>query len=215
LWHVTILQMILRMRLFWPAAAVVVFLVLMLLTITAWAPLDAVDAAISDRFRQFGGTRPGLIAVVRVVTDVATTIPYVTVGCLTALILWVRRHRRDAVFVAAVTVTVPALWALMHLLLVHVRPVDGFVVVASNGFPSGHTCNATAAALVAVVLAWPRTGGRRRAVLVVSATLFALVIGVSRVMLLAHWPSDVLGGWLLALAVVPVLARLTHGRLPN
>ena len=27
-------------------------------------------------------------------------------------------------------------------------------------------------------------------------------------MLLAHWPSDVLGGWLLALAVVPPLARL-------
>ena len=95
----------------------------MVLTITAWAPLEAADAAISDRFRQFGGTRPGLIAVVRVVTDVAATIPYVTVGCLTALILWVRRHRRDAVFVAAVTVTVPVLWALMHLLLVHARPV--------------------------------------------------------------------------------------------
>jgi membrane-associated phospholipid phosphatase len=199
------------MRPVWPTVAAVAFLLLAVLTITAWAPLDAVDAAISDWFRQFGGSRPGLIAVVRVVTDVATTIPYLTVGSLTALILWVRRQRREAVLVAAVTVTVPALWALMHLLLVHARPVGGFVVVASNGFPSGHTCNATAAALVAVILGWPRTGGRRRAVLVVSATLFALVIGVSRVVLLAHWPSDVLGGWLLALAVVPALARLVDG----
>lgn len=198
------------MRPIWPTAAVVAFLALTFLTITAWAPLDAADAAISDRFRQFGGTRPGLIAVVRVVTDVATTIAYLTVGSVTALILWVRRQRRDAVLVAAVTVTVPTLWALMHLLLVHARPVDGFVVVASNGFPSGHTCNATAAALLAVILVWPRTGGRRRVVLVVSATLFALVIGVSRVVLLAHWPSDVVGGWLLAPAVVPALARLTH-----
>jgi undecaprenyl-diphosphatase len=36
-----------------------------------------------------------------------------------------------------------------------------------------------------------------------AAVLFAGVIGLSRVALLAHWPSDVLGGYLLASAVVP------------
>jgi undecaprenyl-diphosphatase len=37
--------------------------------------------------------------------------------------------------------------------------------------------------------------------------VFALGIGLTRLILLAHWPSQVLGGWLLALAVVPPLAR--------
>jgi undecaprenyl-diphosphatase len=191
-----------------PVTAAVAFLVLAVLTIGAWAPLDAFDTAVSQAFRTWGTGRPGLISVVRVANDVATTIPYLTAGLLAATILWVRGRRPAARFVAAVAVSVPVLWSLMHLLLVHARPADGFVTVASNGFPSGHTSNAAAAALVAVILIRPRTAARRVA-LVTSALLFALMIGLCRLMLLAHWPSDVLGGWLLVLAVVPTLATVT------
>ena len=43
--------------------------------------------------------------------------------------------------------------------------------------------------------------------MVALAAGFALFVGLTRLVLLAHWPADVLGGWLLALAVVPLLAR--------
>jgi undecaprenyl-diphosphatase len=111
-----------------------------------------------------------------------------------------------------VTVAVPALWGLFHALLHSPRPVDGFVFVDSNGFPSGHTANATAAALVAVLLVWPGAARRARIALVAAAAGFAALIGLTRLALLAHWPTDVLGGWLLALAVVPLLARATAPR---
>jgi undecaprenyl-diphosphatase len=120
-----------------------------------------------------------------------------------------------------VTVLVPVLWALMHLWLTHPRPVGGFVVVTTNGFPSGHTSNATAAAWVAVLLLWPRRTARGRAVLVAAAVAFALLVGLSRVVLLAHMPSQVAGGWLLGSAVVPLLALVvarspdTTGRPPS
>jgi len=99
------------------------------------------------------------------------------------------------------------LWSLGHWLLHRPRPADGFVTVASNGFPSGHASNAAAAALLVVLLLWPRQTRLGRVVTVVLAAGFAVVIGLTRLMLLAHWPADVLGGWLLALVVVPVAAR--------
>lgn len=200
--------MMLTLRPRWPALAAVLFLLLAVPAIGGWAPLSEADDAISDWFRRFGATRPTLIAWVKIGTDVAATVPFLAAGAAVATILAVRGARRLAWFCALVTVVVPVLWSLMHLGLTHPRPVAGFVTVTSNGFPSGHTSNAAAAALAAVLLLAPRLAPAGRAALVAGTALFAAAIGVSRLVLLAHFPSDVLGGWLLALAVVPTLALL-------
>lgn len=89
-------------------------------------------------------------------------------------------------------------------------------VDASWSLPSGHAANSTAVygaiALIAAVLWWRRRP--RRAIWAVAGVLIFL-IGLSRVWLGVHWPSDVVAGWLvgagwaLLLAVVlkPVQAR--------
>lgn len=199
--------MIARPPLAVPLLGLAGFLVLLGLTIVDWAPLDRFDAAVSDAFRAYGAAHPRTIAVLRVVTDVAATVPYVLTGLSVSLALLARAARRAAACCALVTGLVPALWTLGHVLVHHPRPADGFVVVLGNGFPSGHTSNATAAGLVAVLLLWPGRSGRARLVTGSLAAGFALFIGLTRVALLAHWPTDVLGGWLLAVAVVPLVAR--------
>jgi undecaprenyl-diphosphatase len=65
--------------------------------------------------------------------------------------------------------------------------------------------------LVALLL-WPRLGGAGRALVVALGAILAVGVGLTRVALLAHWPSDVLGGWLLGVAVVPALALAFAGR---
>ncbi|MDP9816635.1 phosphatase PAP2 family protein [Spirilliplanes yamanashiensis] len=196
-----------------PALAAAAFLALLSLDAGQWGPLQAADTAISAAFRGYGERHPDLIAVVRVATDIAVTWLYLAAGAVATLVLHARRRRRDALFTGAVTAVIPILWSLMHLWLHSPRPTGGFVEVHTNGFPSGHTSNAAAAALAAALLLWPRLRPRGRVLLAVLATAFALFVGLTRVMLLAHWPTDVVGGWLLALAVVPPLALLT--RLPD
>jgi membrane-associated phospholipid phosphatase len=199
--------MIARMPLAVPVGAVCAFVLLVALDVGGWAPLGRFDEAVSEGFRRYGAGNAGVVAVVRVLTDVAATVPFLLVGAALAGLLAARHDRARALFVGAVTVAVPALWGLFHALLHSPRPVDGFVFVDSFGFPSGHTSNASAAALVAALLVWPVVAGRARVALVVGAAGFAALIGLTRLVLLAHWPTDVLGGWLLALSVVPLLAR--------
>ena len=68
---------------------------------------------------------------------------------------------------------------------------------SSSGFPSGHTTAATAFAVMLFYIVteerWPR--GARWA-LTAAAVLLAALVGWARIMLHAHWPSDVLGGFL-------------------
>jgi membrane-associated phospholipid phosphatase len=190
------------------------FLALLGMVLANWAPLDRFDLAVSDALRAYGRANPPVVSALRVATDVAETLWYLLAGLVATILLVLRRQRAPALLCAAATVVIPLLWGLMHGLLLAPRPTDAFVLVTSNGFPSGHTSNATAAGLVAVLLVWPRAGRVGRAVTVAAAAAVAVFIGLTRVALLAHWPADVLGGWLLGLAVVPLLARLASPGSP-
>lgn len=183
------------------------FLGVLALVAAGWAPLDGADSALSEALREYGEARPGYIVGLRVATEVMATLSFLAVGAVTAIVFAWRRDWRATRFVAGVTVLIPLAWGSMHAMLHRPRPLHGFVAVHSNGFPSGHSAHAGAAALVGVLLLWRRLDLAGRVVAVMVAGGFAAFIGLTRVALLAHWPSDVLGGWLLALAVVPLVAR--------
>ena len=94
------------------------------------------------------------------------------------------------------------------------KPVDksaDIYDIAAQGysFPSGHSTNA-----VTVYSSLPQY--KRNKALSVIGVLLPLLVGVSRVCVGAHYPTDVLCGWLLGLAVilvVPVLYRRIKNRL--
>lgn len=68
--------------------------------------------------------------------------------------------------------------------------------VSSRSFPSGHAASAASVYLLLAAMLAPslETRAARRYV-VASATLLALLVGMSRVALGVHYPSDVLAGW--------------------
>ncbi|GAB2941854.1 hypothetical protein GCM10027280_33040 [Micromonospora polyrhachis] len=205
--------MIARPPLVVPLFALGGFVILLGLVLAGGTPLVDFDTSVSHAFREYGHRNPDLIAVLRVATDVAATLPFLLGGVAATLALLGRGQRRAGIFCLVVTGVIPALWGLQHWLLHRPRPLDGFVTATSNGFPSGHTSNAAAIALVVVLLLWPRQARTARVVTVVLAVGFALFIAFTRLALLAHWPADVLGGWLLALVVVSLAARTATARI--
>jgi undecaprenyl-diphosphatase len=71
----------------------------------------------------------------------------------------------------------------------------------SPSFPSGHTLNATViAGVVAYLILLRRRTAAGRTVTVVAAVVIAIVVGLTRILLGAHWFTDVLAGWLLGAA---------------
>lgn len=78
---------------------------------------------------------------------------------------------------------------------------ERLVAVNNASFPSSHAAGTMLTLCALCILFGLRAKGWAAAI------LFALAIGLSRVALGVHWPSDVLGGWGLGLLWVGLLAR--------
>lgn len=107
-------------------------------------------------------------------------------------------------------------YGVLTLLVKHLvrreRPIAFFRVPESGySFPSGHTLGATCLAFAFGVLLW-HSGALRGIKLLGSVALViaVLVIGVSRLFLGVHYPTDVLGSMLLGTAWMIALIALRY-----
>jgi membrane-associated phospholipid phosphatase len=75
------------------------------------------------------------------------------------------------------------------------RPPGSLVATSGASFPSGHSVAASVTVFAAVIALVP--AGRRRVVWGLAAAVFALLMGLSRAYLGAHWLSDAIAGLLL------------------
>ncbi|GAA1654839.1 phosphatase PAP2 family protein [Catellatospora bangladeshensis] len=200
-----------RRRWLWTAgAAVAAYALLTAAVEVPWGPLMARDAVISAAAHQFALENPAWRQAMIAITRTGDTVVLVAVLVFTLGFLLRRRLFAQLAFVCAAVAASAALRLTVHALVARPRPEDMLSSGAGWSYPSGHTSHFATAALLLLLLAWPLTRARwQRIALVAVVGGWALLVGASRVALVVHWPSDVLGGWLVALASVPFIA-VTH-----
>ncbi len=150
---------------------------------------------------------PALDALMIAVSYIGFTFPFLPLVVLVGLALWVARGRDEAALVLLGTAGSSGLGYFLRELVRRPRPpVDAAWLddrLSPFGFPSMHVVEYTAFFGLLCYLAATRWRGLpyRWPVLVVGVLAIALV-GPSRIYLNAHWPTDVLAGYLLGYAGV-------------
>ena len=138
---------------------------------------------------------------------------YIIVAVLT-LALW-RWWGWSSALAMGVTTLIAALTSdVMKYFFARVRPdfVAQLDPITSPAFPSGHANNAAVVYTLFIMLV-PQA---RHPLWQLTAATMILLTGVSRIMLGVHWPTDVLGGWMMgasfALMAGGVIAYRQHQR---
>ena len=126
------------------------------------------------------------------------TVLTLVVTLATALLL-MRRMWRTAALTLVATIGGASMVSLLKQLFARARPdlVEHLMRETSSSFPSGHSANSAIVYLTIATLLFPmiREAHVRLFVVVATMTIVGL-IGISRVYLGVHWPSDVLAGWI-------------------
>jgi len=145
-----------------------------------------------------------LTASMRIITDLGSDVVLLIVVLAAGVIL--RRQTsswRPLLVLLAIAVGAIELERVIKLIVARPRPPAACRVFHETGwsFPSGHATHSAAVyGSVAYLTTRIRALGRRaRAAVWVTAIGACLLIGASRVYLGAHWPTDVIGGWILAI----------------
>jgi membrane-associated phospholipid phosphatase len=158
---------------------------------------------------------PGLTRLMFAITELGgpVVLPLLCAG-IVLLALAQNGRRLAATFVLALAGT-GIVSSILKALIGYGRPIDAIVSANAASFPSGHLLSgAVVYGLLAALLLGSRAAGSLRALGVTLLLLVIVGIGLSRLYLGVHWPSDLLGSLALALMLLPPLLFFLHYRGP-
>jgi undecaprenyl-diphosphatase len=168
-------------------------------------PHGAADAALAGLFHG-----QALVPAARIVTRLGDWPVLLPLTALAALILIFGRSWRHAALFAAIVLAGRAMVEAQKIELARARPdaAGRLVHVSSLSFPSAHAAYSMMTWLAFVLLL---AAPRHRSAAAAAAVLVAVIVGLTRLVLHVHWPSDVIGGWAFGAGWTLLLVRLAAG----
>jgi undecaprenyl-diphosphatase len=199
------------------------FTLLFVLVESEWEPLEDLDRDTADDLNSVARGSSTLVDVLKTGSFVLDPWVFRLAVLAVAVWLWRRGARRLATW-AVVTMAIGGVLGLVLKLLVErARPAFPEPVTTAGGysFPSGHALNSMLGVAVLILVFLPVLRAAGRAVAYAVGAALVLLTGFDRVALGVHYVSDVLAGWVAALAVVGGTAaafeiwRREQGRRPS
>lgn len=155
----------------------------------------------------------GLLAPLRQITELGSTLAVIVVAALTAALAAAIGPWRHGVIGAVTIAAASFLNGAIKLAIARERPALLESLVQEHGFsfPSGHSAlGMVAYGILAVVIGRSRLPRPLRAGLIGALLVLVLLIGLSRVWLGVHYPTDVLAGWTAGAIIVLLYRSLTR-----
>ena len=167
------------------------------------AQAHALDRRILLAFRTGGEGSPPigpswLPEAVRDVTALGSATILIFVTAATVIYLLITSRRAAALFVFVAVAGGQILSSLLKMVIDRARPdiVPHLAEVQTASFPSGHAMLSAVTFLTLGALAARIAPGRAVSGYILGLAIFlTLAVGLSRIYLGVHWPSDVLAGW--------------------
>ncbi|MFW6323875.1 MAG: phosphatase PAP2 family protein [Desulfovibrionales bacterium] len=130
-----------------------------------------------------------------------TVLTFVTT--VTALFLFLKNKFRSMTLILVATVGGVSLGTGLKYFFARERPDESLrlVLIDSFSFPSGHAMMSAIVYLtLAAMLARIQSDRRTRSFIIIVGFILTFAVGVSRIYLGVHYPTDVLGGWSMGIA---------------
>ncbi|MEU8888586.1 phosphatase PAP2 family protein [Streptomyces sp. NPDC048442] len=188
------------------------FAVLLVLVAAGWGPLLSLDGDLANGLHRWAVDAPGATRANRILSDWVWD-PWAMRAVVAVVFGWLllRGDRLLALWIVATSAVGALLQQTLKAAVGRERPQWPDPVDSAHyaAFPSGHEMTAT---VTFGLLLWLlRLYGAPRAArtgLLVAGMVSVVGVGFTRLYLGVHWFSDVLGGWLLGVAVVLFSAAL-------
>jgi membrane-associated phospholipid phosphatase len=162
-----------------------------------WNWLDTMDSSALNPLHSYGIRHPAWVTCWNVFCTALSPAAFRLFALVVAVVEVVRRNIRTALFLVISVGLSGPVSVLAKGLADRPRPATALVQSPSSSFPSGHAVGVMVGVLALLTVLLPLLRGRLRVAAIAVGAVVILAVGVGRVVLNVHHPSDVLAGWAL------------------
>ena len=182
------------------AVAVAVYALMWIGYVLQWNWLTTIDSSALDALHRYGTLHPAWVTSWNVFCTLLGPTAFRLLAVVLIIVALVRRNLRVAMFLVISVELSGLVTEIAKQAANRPRPATALVSALSTAFPSGHAISVSIGVLALLTVVLPLVRGPLRAWLIALGAVIVVAIGVSRVVLNVHHPSDVLAGWALGYA---------------